>query len=446
MTARVRAPSLQLGAAAGALVLGVSVAVAPALGGSVALAVAGTLVLVALVRGLSEWDGDEELGRRIGRWTAWSFLGHFLLGLAISSSPQLRSYFGGDADQYHQGARQIVDHWLHGSAMPRLPAGKEGFYYLLAALYRAVGPSPVTGLVVNAVMTAALVPLTGALTAELFGRRAARVAPAVVTLLPGFVLWPSQLLREAGVYFFTAVALLAAARLARRLRLSSIVVMACALGLLGTWRSYVALTVAAGLVVALLVAGRGLAGIGAGVTGLAAVGALVVGLGLGYSGLQAASEADLAQVNNIRLDSATSAASGYLPTADVSDTRRAFTYLPVALPYLALGPFPWRLLGGRQLFGALDAVAWWVLLPSLATGIRSGWRTQRRRVALLLAPALGVAIVTALIVANFGTMVRARTQLILILVPLIALGWSERRARARSGEAHQAGPSTGSVV
>ncbi len=149
-------------------------------------------------------------------------------------------------------------------------------------------------------------------------------------------------------------------------------------------------------------------------------------LGLGYSGVQAACEADLAQVNKVRLDSATGAASGYLPDADVSDNRKARRYLPLALPYLMLGPFRWQLSSGRQLFGLPDALAWWLLLPSLATGIRLGWRLEQRRVALLVTPAFMVAVVTAVIVANFGTMVRARTQVLVVLLPLIALGWSER--------------------
>ncbi|MEJ7585429.1 MAG: hypothetical protein WKF43_15425 [Acidimicrobiales bacterium] len=391
--------------------------------GSAALVVVGVLLLATLVPRLC---ADEETRRRIGRWTAWSFAGHLGLGLAVSSSSTLQSYLGGDADQYHQGAQGIVAHWLDGSALPLLPPGKEGFYYLMAGLYWAVGASPVTGLVINAVMTAALVPIMSTLTTELFGERAARPVPVLVTLLPGFALWPSQLLREAGVYFFTAVALLAAARLARRVKPSSVVVLASSLALLSTWRSYIALMVAGGVAVALVVGSRGLKGIAAGLSATVVVGALVVGLGLGYSGLRAANDADLVEVDSIRLDSATGADSGYLEDADVSDSRRAVSYLPVALPYLAFGPFPWQLAGGRQLFGVPDAVTWWILLPSLATGIHLGWRRHRWRIAMLIGPALGSSVAIALLVANFGTMVRARMQVILILVPLVAFGWSER--------------------
>lgn len=436
MTGRLRTVTWYAAAAGGVVALGSSVVLAPPLVASVVLALAGAFVLAMLVHGLSRWEGEDDLGPRVARWTGASFALHLGVGAAITSSPALRTYFGGDADQYHEGAVAIASHWLLGSGMPNLADGKEGFYYLLAGLYWAVGPSRLAGLVVNAVLAAALVPLVTALTHERFGARAARVAPALVTVVPGLLLWSSQLLREAGVYCFTAVALLAASRLAQRTRPSSLLALAAALALLGTWRGYIALMLAAGLALALVVASRGVSGVGAGLSGLAVTAALVVGLGLGYSGLQAASEADLAQVNLVRLDSASSAASGYLPDADVSDNRKALRYLPLALPYLVLGPFPWQLASGRQLFGLPDALAWWVLLPSLATGIRLGWRRERRRLALLLVPALALAVVTALVVANFGTMVRARTQVLLVLAPLIALGWSERHP----GRARDQGP------
>ena len=59
----------------------------------------------------------------------------------------------------------------------------------------------------------------------------------------------------------------ASATIDHRIRLGSIAVMALALVLLSTWRSYVALMVAAGLMLALVVASRGLKGVVAGASG-----------------------------------------------------------------------------------------------------------------------------------------------------------------------------------
>ena len=43
-----------------------------------------------------------------------------------------------------------------------------------------------------------------------------------------------------------------------------------------------------------------------------------------------------------------------------------------------------------------------------------------------LLPALFVTVGLALLVANFGTVVRERMQVLVLLIPLIGLGWSVR--------------------
>ena len=45
---------------------------------------------------------------------------------------------------------------------------------------------------------------------------------------------------------------------------------------------------------------------------------------------------------------------------------------------------------------------------------------------LYLLPAFALTLVLALLIANFGTTVRERMQVVVILVPLIGLGWSVR--------------------
>jgi hypothetical protein len=245
--------------------------------------------------------------------------------------------------------------------------------------------------------------------------------------MPGFLIWGSQLLREAGVYFLIAMALNCAVRMMTRTSAGAMVVLVAAVGLLFTFRADVGLLVGGGLAIALTLGRRRLAGgFATGVGTLALILALVVGGGLGYSGYRFVTHTSLAQVNNIRTDSSHSAASGYLQSSDVSTPRHAASYIPVGAIYFVLGPAPWQIYSLRQILAVPDALVWWFLLPSLWRGIREGRRRRGREILIYLLPALALTVVLTLLIANFGTAVRERMQVIIFLVPLIGLGWSVR--------------------
>ncbi len=366
--------------------------------------------------------------QRVLTWTVAAFALHLAIGLIIQSSPRLVTYFGGDARTYSTGAAGIYQHWLHGAPLPtNLPAGKTGFYYLLAALYMAFGVHPQAGIALNAGLAALVVPLLTDATRRHFGDAATRAVPVLAALVPGFLIWGSQLLREAGVYLLLAVALNCAVRLLRRTTLTAVVVMVAAIGLLFTFRADVALMTGAGLAAAIALGRRELGrGLASGVGIIALLLALVVGGGLGYSGYRFVTHASFQQVNSVRANSSQSAASGFLPESNVASPRHAATYLPAGGAYFVLGPAPWQIHGGRQLAAVPDLLVWWFLLPSLWRGMRQGWRRRGREILVYLLPALAVAVVLILIVANFGTVIREREQVVILLLPLIGLGWSVR--------------------
>lgn len=428
-----------LGTAFGVLVVG-----APSVVAVVVPMVAMTMALIGLVRWLGR--GDPVASRRVMAWTLGAFVAHFAIGWVIWSSPTLTGYFGGDALTYHYGALGLLQHWTAGAPAPGLPSGKRGFFYLLGGLYWVFGAHPAAGLAVDAAMAAAVIPLISDATRRLFGPEAARPVPLLCTFLPGFLLWGSQLLREAGVYFLIAACLACAVRLRERVTPGALVGFATAAGLLVLWRADVGLIVAGGLGIGMAL-GRGRAGGAlAGASALALVAVLVLGLGVGYSGYHLVTHANLSLINGIRSDSSQSAASGFLPNANVSTPAHAAGYLPLGSLYFLFGPFPWQIHGGRQLFGLPDSLAWWFLLPSLWRGARASWSRYRWGTALSVLPALALAGALSLFVANFGTTVRERMQVILLLVPLVALGWSMRKVgrltrrtsgRRPLGSAHQ---------
>ena len=416
--------SLAAAGAAGGLLLGALVVYRPGLVAVVVPVIATLLVVLVVTRALTPVSAR----KRLLGWTLAAFGLHLIIGLVIESSSHLITYFGGDAFTYSAGAVGIYQHWVHGVPLPiSLPVGKTGFYYLVAALYVAFGIHPQGGIVVNAAMAALIVPILFDATRRHFGDNAARAVPVLATLIPGFLIWGSQLLREPGVYLMMAVALNCGVRLIDRASLGPIVVLVGSIGLLFTFRADVALMTGVGLVVALMIGRRQVAGgVVSGVGTLALVLALVVGGGLGYSGYRFVTHTSLQQVNLVRSNSSQSAASGFLPEANVSTGQHAASYIPVGATYFVFGPAPWQLHNIRQALEVPDLLVWWFLLPSLWRGIREGWRRRGREVLVYLLPAGAVTVVLTLLVANFGTVVRERMQVVILLLPLMSLGWSVR--------------------
>jgi hypothetical protein len=435
VTRQTATPGRLLIAGATAMVLGVFVVY---LRGAIALlapATVGLLALLALTRGLIRWP-DEAAYQRILWWTVVAFFAHLLFGLAATDiSRGIRYYLGADSLGYDATAQAIVHHWNAALPFPLVPHGKEGFYYMLAGLYWVFGLHASAGLAVNAALAAAIVPVMTDTTHRLFGRAAARYAAPLVVVLPGLFLWTSQLMREAGMLLLLAVALNAAVRLTERVSFGALSVFTAALILAFTFRAPVALIVAGGLVAGVAIGHDELAsGLWTGLSVLILVVTVMLGSGLGYSGYQTAVSVNLDQANIVRKDLAYSAATGYAPETDISTTGSALRYLPLGASAFLFGPFPWQIHGARQLPFVPDMVTWWLLLPSLWVGVRTSSRHIGRRQFLMLLPALGTVVFMGLALGNFGTVVRERLQVLVLVVPLISLGLAERAARRAGGD------------
>lgn len=414
--------------------LGAAIVRAGALVALVAPAVVGALLLALLVRHLCS-DDDEPDRRRVIRWTAAAFVLHLVISLIITNTLVLLRYLGPDALTYHSIARDIVRHWTGPFPFPYVPSGKEGFYYLLAGLYWVFGASTSAGLAVNAALGAGLVPLVTDTTRRLFGREAARYAAPLTVLVPGLLLWTSQLLKEAAVLFLLALATNCAARVSEKMSLGPLTVLAACMALLFTFRGWVGVMAAGGLIIGIAFGRRQLlSGLGTGVTAFALIFLLVVVTGLGYSGYEAAVGSDLQQASIVRRDLAVSGSSGFYADADISTPAHALSYLPRALITFLLGPFPWQIRGARQLPVIPDMIVWWALLPSLWRGLRAAGRRRGRQVLVLLTPALTTSILLALAIGNFGTLLRERTQVFVLLLPFFCLGLSLRRTAREAPE------------
>lgn len=408
------------------LLLGASIVRLAALPAIVAPTVVGFMALVAVLQRLTS-DAPDAAGH-IGRWTMASFALHLLAGVALTASAAATTYFGSDAFSYHNGALAIVAHWQHGIPLPLLPGGKEGYYYLLAGLYWVFGPEKFAGVALNAALAAALVPIVADTTRRLFGPRAARYAAPIMVLVPGLVLWTCQLLKEAPILFLLAVAANCGARLVDRFTGGPLVVLMATLPALLSFRGPIGLAALGGIVAGVALGKHNVAG--GVITALVVVGMVSIGLsvGLGSSGYDTTVQTDLQKANSTRQDLAVSANSGFDRSANISTTNGAIAYLPRGLAGLALGPYPWQLAGTRQLVAVPDLLAWYVLIPSLWRGSRGARRRAGRRPLVLALPALAIMVLVALVIGNYGTIVRERMQILVLLAPVIALGIAVARS------------------
>jgi hypothetical protein len=423
-------------------VLGVGVALNSGLAAALLPALGGILLLALVVRYTTRSDPADHR-RWVALWTVAAFTGHFGLGLVIWHSSTLTGFFGGDAVTYNDLAGILSDTWKHGGAAPALPGGREGFFYLLAGLYFVFGQHAESGLAVNATMAALIVPLTHDTTRRAFGRDAARIATPLATVIPGLIIWPAQLLREAAVLMLLALALNLATRLADRISVFGITILAGTVALLFSMRASTASLMAVGVAAALLLGQRRFAGgIAASAGAVTALVVLMLVLGLGLTGFKLITSTTLTQINIVRADSSASAVSGYFADADLSTGTHVVTYLPIGIAAFLFGPPPWLIRGFRQVAALPDLLVWWFLLPSLWTGLRIGARRIRRQILVFVLPALFVSAGLSLIIANFGTTIRERMQVVIMLVPVIAFGFAQRRGRSwfRRGASHPANP------
>jgi 4-amino-4-deoxy-L-arabinose transferase-like glycosyltransferase len=361
-----------------------------------------------------------------------SYVIHLAVGEIIANNSQLTIFFGGDALQYNAYARLIILHWTQGLPMPGLPAGKQGFYYMAAGLFYLFGQSNVVNLPVDSLFMALCTPILWDVTFRVFDENTAKIATIILLVLPGFLVWGSQFLREPGVYLFECLALSSSFRLSRRFSLSSFFILIVSLGLLLVWRADIALMLVAAITLSSLFTHKK-AFLGAARSASIVTTFLLLAVvgGFGYSGLHYVTHSSLTQINQIRQYSSTIASSGFLQNSDISTASKALSFLPIGSVMVLFGPFPWQIDSLRQIWAIPDALCWWILIPSLIRGIRNAIKVERYFSILSVLSGVFILFPIALIIGNFGTAVRERMQIIIILIPLIAFGFRFKHIKTK---------------
>jgi 4-amino-4-deoxy-L-arabinose transferase-like glycosyltransferase len=353
-----------------------------------------------------------------------SFAGHAALGIAIWYL--MPTLVAGDAFVYEAQAVGALE----------ARAGKEGFAILLGGLYGITGPTPVVGLLFNAALMGLLVIVVSRTAGRLGGERAARYGALIELLLPPFVWWGSQLLREAPMWILIALAADAAVAMAIEglswRRAAGLLLISLAML---TVRAPVAAVLVVFLAVGLILASAPRPGDHARRAALI-VGSVAIALFLfpRFDALQSLETQNSASIVFSR---------NYLATANTGFGEQAapttgglYGQLPTALPLVVFGPLPWQL-ASSEFAAVADTLAWWFILYLALRGFVPLRRRVGRASLVLVMPAAALLGVLALTLANFGIVIRMRAMVVVLLVPYAAVGLAvlAERRRARSYDA-----------
>lgn len=423
--------------------LGVVLLAAPSDGAPAALLMLPLVaLLVALIYRL---DNDRKFLIRL-------FLSAVLIRVLIGTLIyvfQWQTFFGGDALTYH----------LYGNAMLKALEGNVeygrtiemfsgsgassgwGMLYLVAAIYKIVGPNMLATQYVNCVLGASTAPIAYMISIEIFPhKRAARICAILAAFFPSLVLWSCQALKDGPIIFLLTLSMLATLKLGDKFSLKYLSALALALVCLLTLRFYIFYIVVIAVVAALLLGRRQLTAQSL-VRQMIII--MVIGVVLAYFGVSryATQQFELYgsadQIQRMRLDASQSAQSGFGQDADVSTTSGALTTIPIGLTYLLLAPFPWQLASLRQMITLPEMLVWWGSLPLLVLGAWFTIKHRLREIAPIVIFTTLLTLTYSILQGNVGTAYRQRAQLLIFYFIFVAVGFvlvkekREERARRR---------------
>lgn len=348
-----------------------------------------------------------------------------------------REFFGGDAITYDLYGQRIVDVWL--GHMPAedpysvraMTTGTPGWgmNYLTAAIYLVIGRNILAAQSFCAVVGAATAPLVYVCSVKIFNnRRVGRVAAILVALLPAFIIWSGQLMKDGLIVFLLLLVMTLVVHLQEKFSYPAVAVLIISVFGILSLRFYIF------YMVAVSIAGSFVLGQSGSVKSIVRGFVLLViaGVALTYLGaVRTATEnfekwGTLESVQRSRADLAKSAESGFGEDIDVSTTQGAITAIPIGAVYLMLAPFPWQVSSLRQAIAVPETLVWWILLPFSIFGLIYAVRTKLRKALPVLIFTLLLTLAYSIFQGNVGTAYRQRTQIQVFVIIFIAVGLTLR--------------------
>jgi hypothetical protein len=350
---------------------------------------------------------------------------HFAVGEATFAPDQLTYHEGGVVLAQYWGG-ELVDPW------PVRQAGRNGYFYVVAAQYLLFGTSSLVPKLVNALVGALTVSLLFDITVRVTGAPAVALRAArYAAYFPSLVLWSVLNIRDVWVVLLILVIAREALCLQEKFSAGGLIRLSLAVLALPQFRDYILLAVVAPVAASFLIRARG------NVMRNAAFG-LLLGLAIVMAdrivgGGRHPGTLDLEKISALRAGTATGA-SAIEPDADVSTLGRALVFLPKGLAYFLFGPFPWTIGNVRQASTLPEMLFLYALVPSIVTGIAHLIRHRLRDAVMVLLVTAALTFGYALGQANQGTAYRHRAQVLPFFLMFGALGVELRRKHARMAD------------
>jgi hypothetical protein len=364
----------------------------------------------------------------------------FLVGLAVRLAFGLyihlfdaRDYFGPDATGYDFYGFRLLESWLGtGDQLDPLRTIERaknspawGMHYLVAALYFFTGRNLLAAQSFCAVFGAATAPMVYYCAHRMFlNKGAAKLAAWSVALLPTFIIWSSQLLKDGLVIFLLVLAMTMVLVLQEKFRYSAIVALVLALLGILSIRFYIFYMVVVAVVGSLIL------GTSTSAQAVARRGAVLVlvGFAFTYFGVARTASTDIEQYANLERiqrsrGNLTESGSGFGEDLDVSTTEGALTALPIGFAYLMFAPFPWEVTNLRQSIVLPEILFWWASIPLVLVGLWYAVRYRLRSAFPVLLFSVMLTLAYSLFQGNVGTAYRQRTQVQVFLFIFAAVGW-----------------------
>jgi len=409
-----------------AALFGVTVAVFPEGGTALLVVVFISGALLLLFRGFTE---EKQF-----------ILTIFLVGLAVRLAFgfyihlfDARDYFGPDATGYDFYGSRLLESWLGtGDQLDPLRTVERarnsaawGMHYLVAALYFFTGRNLLAAQSFCAVFGAATAPMVYYCAHRMFlNKAAAKLAAWSVALLPTFVIWSSQLLKDGLVIFLLVLAMTMVLLLQEKFRYPAVVALVLALVGILSIRFYIF------YMVVVAVVGSFILGTSTSAQAVARRGAVLVlvGFAFTYLGVARTASTDIEQYANLeRIQRSrgglAESGSGFGEDLDVSTTEGALTALPVGFLYLMFAPFPWEVTNLRQSMVLPEILFWWASIPLVIVGLWYAVRHRLRSAFPVLLFSVMLTLAYSLFQGNVGTAYRQRTQIQVFLFIFAAVGW-----------------------
>jgi len=329
--------------------------------------------------------------------------------------------------------------------------GKDGYVWVLGALYAAGGATPLLAIVLNIMAHVLLVGVAARSTRILVDQsdlsapvasRTVAAAAYLTAILPSFTWWTPNVLRETITLLLIASAVMLATKSLASGRAYPMVLAAGCLALLTWIRGTLGISVTLALMAALMFVWFGRSRYHALLRFVSLVLLVLIGMPIVVA-ITAFLDisADNIAIRTAELsETASSGFTGLGSSLDVGSIVR------IIAPRVAFGPFPWELTtSGVMLLAAVELACWLLVLFFAWRGIRLTkprgiLHGSRWLIPIYIVVAFAILFGLMFTVGNYGILARFRPIPTIVLVPLAGLGFAwPFRTREGGGSSREPG-------